>query len=464
MKPSHLWTWNGAIGREAYLLWGMLLFALKWNFDRFVFGWLPDGRLISFADYLQAGFPAGDWLTLEVVRESGWKMLLPALPFLWAGVVLTVQRLRSAGLPLWLAVFFVVPVLKWLLFLVASVVPRRDVPEPPPHEGIRPPTWLERVCPRSRLGSAMAGVVVSCVLLWSATLLGTQGFRQYGWGLFLGLPFIAGFLAALFYGTHELRPLRESLLVALLAVLVATVGFVALAIEGVICIAMAAPLAVALALVGAMLGHAVQPSRRRQGSSHLLCVGIVAVPLMLGGERLADASAPLLEVKSSLEVAAPPEHVWRHVVAFNELPPPTEWLFRLGIAYPQRAEMFGAGPGAVRHCVFSTGPFVEPIEVWDEPRLLRFGVTKNPPPMEEWTPYKEVHPPHLEGFLASERGQFQLVALPDGGTRLEGTTWYRHNMWPVSYWQTWSDYIIHRIHLRVLRHIKTRAEAPSEIP
>ena len=464
MKLNQLWNWNGAVGRREYLLWGMLLFALKWNLDRFVFDALPSGRRINLTDYFRTGFPAGEWLTLETVRESGWTMLLPALPFLWAGVVLTVQRLRSACLPLWLAVFFVVPVLKWLLFLAAAVVPRREALEPAPHEGIRPPSWLERVCPRTRLGSAMASVVLSCGLLWAATLLGTQGFEQYGWGLFLGLPFVAGFLAAMSYGVHEVRTWRESLLVALLAVLVASVGFVALAIEGVICIAMAAPLAVPLALVGAMLGHAVQPARQRHSSGQMLRAGVLAVPLMLGGERLVDAPSPLLEVKSSLDVAAPPDRVWTHVVRFGELPPPTEWLFRLGIAYPQRAEMFGEGPGALRHCVFSTGPFVEPVEVWDAPRLLRFGVTKNPPPMQEWTPYHDVHPPHLDGFLASERGQFQLIPLPDGGTRLEGTTWYRHNRWPVSYWQTWSDYIIHCLHLRVLQHIKTRAEAPLAKP
>ncbi|MBM3871407.1 MAG: hypothetical protein FJ392_10655 [Verrucomicrobia bacterium] len=254
------------------------------------------------------------------------------------------------------------------------------------------------------------------------------------------------------------------MILALLATLVASIGFVVLAIEGVICVLMAAPLAVPLALVGAVFGHAVSPARWRQGTNQVLCAGLLAVPLMLSGERLADAPAPLLEVKSSLEVSAPPTQVWKNVVAFTELPAPTELLFRLGIAYPLRAEMFGSGPGAVRYCVFSTGPFVEPIEVWDEPRLLRFGVTKNPPPMEEWTPYEHVHPPHLDGFLASERGQFQLVALPNGGTRLEGTTWYRHNMWPVAYWQLWSDYIIHRIHLRVLNHIKTRAESSSQVP
>lgn len=460
MKLNHLWNWNGAIGRRDYLLWGALLFAIKWNLDRFVLKTGPDGQAISLTDYFQAGFPASEWLTPDALWDSGWVMLLPALPFLWAGVVLTVQRLRSAQLPLWLAVLFVVPVVKWLLFLVAMTAPRREAPESPRYL----PTLLERLCPRSRLGSSVAGIACACALLWGATLLGTHGFEQYGWGLFIGLPFVAGFCAAFIHGVHELRTARECVGVAMLAVLVASLGFVALAIEGVICVLMAAPLAIPLALVGAVFGHAVSPARWRQGATEMLCVGVLAAPLMLGVERLADAPAPMLEVKSSLEVAAPPEQVWRHVVAFTELPPPTELLFRLGIAYPLRAEMFGQGPGAVRHCVFSTGPFVEPIEVWDEPRLLRFGVTKSPPPMEEWTPYQEVHPPHLEGFLASERGQFQLIALPDGGTRLEGTTWYRHNMWPVIYWQTWSDYIIHRIHLRVLRHIKVRAEAPTETP
>jgi hypothetical protein len=34
-------------------------------------------------------------------------------------------------------------------------------------------------------------------------------------------------------------------------------------------------------------------------------------------------------------------------------------------------------------------------------------------------------------------------------------------MWPSPYWSLWSDYIIHRIHGRVLTHIKKLAEAPE---
>src|SRR6185436_19415459 len=135
---------------------------------------------------------------------------------------------------------------------------------------------------------------------------------------------------------------------------------------------------------------------------------------------------PLYQVKTSVVIKSSPENVWTNVVSFSELPPPTEVMFSTGIAYPVRAEIRGRGVGAVRHCVFSTGPFVEPITTWDEPRLLAFGVTSQPAPMEEWTPWPGIHPPHLEGCFVSRRGQFLLEPLPGGRTRLEGTTWYTH--------------------------------------
>ena len=72
------------------------------------------------------------------------------------------------------------------------------------------------------------------------------------------------------------------------------------------------------------------------------------------------------------ECATPP------VVAFRELPPPEDWVFHAGVAYPVRAPIDGHGAGALRHCVFSTGAFEEPIEIWDEPRLLKFSVASQP--------------------------------------------------------------------------------------
>lgn len=54
------------------------------------------------------------------------------------------------------------------------------------------------------------------------------------------------------------------------------------------------------------------------------------------------------------------------------------------------------------------------------------------------------------------------MPLADGKTKLEGTTWYYHNIKPRAYWKLWSDFIIHKIHERVLNHIKENAEMAME--
>lgn len=73
--------------------------------------------------------------------------------------------------------------------------------------------------------------------------------------------------------------------------------------------------------------------------------------------------------------------------------------------------------------------------------------------------YADIAPPHLDGYFRSRRGEFRLVALPGGRTRLEGSTWYEMKLQPAAYWVLYGDAIIARIHRRVLRHIKATAES-----
>lgn len=60
---------------------------------------------------------------------------------------------------------------------------------------------------------------------------------------------------------------------------------------------------------------------------------------------------------------------------------------------------------------------------------------------------------------STDIGQYGLIKLGANTTRLEGTTWYYHRLWPTGYWRTISDNIIHQIHYRVLNHIKHEAES-----
>jgi hypothetical protein len=221
---------------------------------------------------------------------------------------------------------------------------------------------------------------------------------------------------------------------------------------------MSLPIALVLALIGVVVGRRLSPGPVRRRAA---CFApVAALPLLIAAEAWSGASPPVRRVVSRVEVAAPIETVWSQVVAFPPLPEPTEWWFRTGIAYPIRAEISGQGVGAIRRCVFSTGAFVEPIVAWDEPNRLAFDVTEQPPPMVEWSPWS-ISPPHLDGFLRSEHGEFRLVALADGSTELIGTTWYTDRMRPQWYWGLWSDALIHRIHLRVLEHVRRLAEAQA---
>jgi hypothetical protein len=282
----------------------------------------------------------------------------------------------------------------------------------------------------------------------------------YGFGIFVALPFLIGFVSALLYCWNAPeRTWRECRNIALGSTLLVGTAALVCGLEGLVCLAMASPLVLFLCLTGGAIAYSLRMRFwRPRASPALLLLLLLSTPLLMGAEAAVPRQAPIYEVRTAVEVDAPPEAVWRNVVSFRELPPPDDWLFHTGIAYPVRAEIRGRGVGAVRYCQFSTGPFVEPIEVWDEPRRLAFRVTANPPALRELSPWGGIHPPHVQGFLVSRHGQFLLTALPGGRTRLEGTTWYQHGLYPAGYWRLWSDWIIHRIHLRVLEHVKRLSE------
>jgi Polyketide cyclase / dehydrase and lipid transport len=286
----------------------------------------------------------------------------------------------------------------------------------------------------------------------------THLITSYGWALFVVMPFAMGFMAAWLHSFQKPRSMGECQAVAAGASLVLALGVLVMALEGLICILMVAPLWFLMTAFGALFGYETgwKHSGQKQ-SSVFFFLALGGTPLLMEAENFVRPAARVFQVQTAVEIAAPPEEVWKHVVLFPKLPEPKEWIFRLGIAYP----VFASVQGGMRYCGFSTGTFVEPITDWDPPSLLRFDVLTNPPPMRELSFYKDLNPRHLHGYFISRKGQFKLEPLPGGRTRLEGTTWYAHHMWPEGYWQLWSDWIIHKIHRRVLYHIKALAEGKA---
>ena len=236
----------------------------------------------------------------------------------------------------------------------------------------------------------------------------------------------------------------------------ACLALLVFAIEGLICLLMASPLLALAVWLGSYLGYKSSKSNFMNPTN--TTVILVLLSFNFSSFDYYNVPKDLIPVKTKVIVNAPIEEVWKNVVTFDKISEPKDWIFKTGISYPTDATIVGHGVGAVRYCNFTTGSFIEPITTWNEPYLLQFDVKEQPTPMNELNPFWEVHPPHLDGYFKSYKGQFKLKKLSENKTELQGTTWYKVDIYPEIYWKGWSNFIVHRIHERVLNHIKIKSE------
>lgn len=445
-----LFAFSGRVSRTQYLAVAFFCVLTKQLLDFFVAtavfkrSWGP----INYVMPLGIPVPLERMAANDIIFVAS--MLALSLPFAWVGIALTVKRFRTIGWPLWLVVLFFVPVANIASFAVAAAWPEHEEATGVLRRG------LARFVPHDQLGAAVVAILVSAIAALLAAYAGTRVIVDYGWGLFAAVPFVQGAIAVVIANVHQRRTLTQDLAVASLSVLLTAGAILVVALEGALCVAMATPLALCFAFLGATFAHAITRRRSPEMASILMLVSVV--PALMGADVRLGGAAPLHEVESTIVIDSQPAAVWNHVVDFPALPPPTETLFRVGVAYPLSARIVARGVGGIRYCEFSTGDFVEPITAWQPAKRLEFNVAKNPDPMREWSPYGHIDTPHLHGYLVSRHGEFVLKPLRGGRTLLVGRTWYQQYLWPDVYWTLWSNHIIHDIHYRVLRHIKTLSE------
>src|SRR5262249_31240852 len=152
-------------------------------------------------------------------------LLALAQPFIAVGILLTMARLHSAGLPRALVLLFFVPLVNFVLFLLLSLLPappedapgRLPEPEeggerhrawelPGRREGYYPQRWSRlralhaNLTRDTALGSAAVSLTLCVPAALGAVFLGTSVLQNYGWSLFVGGPFALGFTSVLLFG------------------------------------------------------------------------------------------------------------------------------------------------------------------------------------------------------------------------------------------------------------------------
>jgi hypothetical protein len=440
---GYLFSLNGPVSRGTYAAWGVALMALKYVLESAV-SLAFTGQWLSADEFLLPLLSARDGLSAVGGTALIWVLAAISLPFLWIGVAFSLRRAEDAGLPAVVGCGFVFPFVNWLLIVFLALVPSRPPSAP-----------VARSDAGSNTRSALVGVAIGTLISVVMVALSTLWLGEYSSVLFFATPFILGASIGYVVNRNEYQTMAATLFVTTLGLVVAGGALLLFALEGVLCIIMAGPLAFAAAAFGAAIGRHLAPSQPLRSVLPVL----LGLPLAAGIDAVEPRQAGVREVISAVVVDAPPEAVWRLVLAFPPLPPPSQLLFRAGVAYPTRAVLDAPRVGAVRRCEFSTGAFIEPITAIEPPRRLAFDVTEQPAPLRELSPYGALALPHLGSGMRAERGEFRLIPLSDGRTRLEGSTWYRLGLEPSGYWALWTDFIIHAIHTRVLEHIAHEAES-----
>ncbi len=453
-------TGRHALGRVGFLSTALTLILIRLNLERLVHaqqGYNPPHSIAVILNCFAFGIipvPGPE----PMGAGQNWSRWVSLVPFVWVGACLALGRLLDARVSRRWALLFLIPGVRVLFLLILSILPgSRAANSPRPQEGDRQSLW-DRWLPSSRWGCALASAVYAGATGVGLTLLSTLVVGEYGWALFVVMPFVLGALSTWLYLRRHPATLKEVQWVSCLAVLCVGGLLFGLAIEGLVCLFMATPVALLLALMGGSVVWEIHRANSRKTNTPLMGVVFLSLPALLVGEPLGRPAPPTFTVRSEIFVAVSPERLWPLVVDVGEFPPDGQVWSRLGMATFRRAWTEGQGIGAIRYCEFDTGLAREPVEVWEPPHRLRLRVETTPTPLKELSIYEHLHAPHLKGYYEVRSAEFELAPVT-GGTRLIGTTCYQHGLWPAEYWSWWCGLVVKDLQHRVLSQAKHRAEA-----
>ena len=305
-----------------------------------------------------------------------------------------------------------------------------------------------------QLSHVAQGLLAGMALVVAAVLVSALTFGAYGWGLFVMTPFVVGVTTA--YVANRQVPLgrKRTMGLVLAAVALGGVALIMLALEGLICLILAAPLGAGVALIGGTVGQAMAGALHDKGSP-LPCVALL--PILFALEAAMPPAAPIL-VDETIEIDAPRAAVWSALTGSDPIESSPGMVGRAGLAYPIAGRLVGEGVGAGRIGSFSTGIARERVTEWKPGRKLAFAVLDQPPAMEEMSPYRRVHAPHVTGYFETLWTSFEIEDLPGGRTRLTARAAHVLRIEPVLYWTPIARWAVRENMSRVMSDIRNKAE------
>ena len=334
---------EGTIARAPYLATSISVVLIQLLLHHFVYEWHPmtSDSALNGMEFLPA-FTLWSYTSFSLQWQFAlWPLVAVGVIDIftaWLLLTLAIRRARTTDRSLLLAClamvpFIQIPTIGWLGWSSAQKDGKTsDAPA--------------RVPLDVALKGLSAGLVVTVVL----EVVGTLVLRTYGYGLFLASPFIVGFITAYIGNRRSDIGSGATTRLVLGACFLGSVGLLAVAVEGVICLAMAAPLIGLMAWIGGIVGRLIA-RKRPSGAPGRTVMSVSVLPLLVAADLVAPPNISFESIES-VEVSAAADDVWDAVVHMGPIPTPPSAPFSWGLAYPMSGQIFGSGVGAIREGVF----------------------------------------------------------------------------------------------------------------
>jgi hypothetical protein len=311
--------------------------------------------------------------------------------------------------------------------------------------------------PKERV-STFGYLLFFCILSIAVTLIVTVNFtKSYGFSLYIGLPSMIGFAVGFFVPSGRVNKVARALLLTLLVTAILSLLAILSGLEGGICIMMIVAPLFGLIFAGIIIGAAVRKFNLVKNNYIIISFFLInPVCLYVDSQQSTTENT----VVSSVVIEAPAEKAWQtltHRVDFKEQP---DLLFRWGVNYPKNMQLITRHDSTFLHCDLRNGVTDLWVSDMSANRKLKFHIVENVIPVKELTIYDSLDTPHTHPeYFRLSFGQFLIQPLDTGHCRLIASSNFAFRLSPSIYWKWWSDYLVGRMHSRVINIVKEESES-----
>lgn len=232
-------------------------------------------------------------------------------------------------------------------------------------------------------------------------------------------------------------------------------------LEALLCVVVAAPVALGFALLG---GFLMGLFLKRGDPGRLSVTFVVLLPFAVAPvEQLWQLPHETRVMRNAVAVRASPEIVWSHIfevapIQAAELP--EQWIYTLGFPRPIAAMIDRQGVGGVRHATFERDvSFFEVVTHWEPLQRLAFTIKADP----AFIPQSAFDEHIIVGgrFYDVLDGTYEIEARADGTCILHLESTHRLSTRFNVYTGWWSEWVMDQIQGSILEVIRKRCEVAT---